>query len=181
MSNELTRNYFELFALPEQFELDRAALDARYRELQRSVHPDRFASAGDQQRRLSMQLAARINEGYRVLKDPLARGRYLLELRGLESIDEQATHQDAAFLMEQMELREALEAVRDSADPFAALNELLARIQAGSEAQTARLAALFAEQPEGVPEAALETLQRMQFFRKLEQEAEELEAELEDL
>ncbi len=176
---DLKQNYFELFGLAPDFSLDRAALDARYRDLQRLVHPDRFASAGDQERRIAMQQATRINEGYRVLKDALTRGRYLLELHGHRFDDERRTHQDPAFLMEQIELREELEAVRRSADPFAALAAVLGRITARLEELEIELGAALA-QSESVPQSALTAIQRIQFFRKLAHEAGELEADLED-
>ena len=179
MSLDIKQNHFVLFGLPATYAVDRAVLDQRYRELQRLVHPDRFASATDQERRVAMQQATQINEGYRVLKDCLARGRYLLELRGHHFDDERSTHQDPTFLMEQIELREELADVRESADPFAALSAILARIAVRLDALDIELGAALA-QPEGIPDAALTAIQRMQFFRKLEHEAEELEAELED-
>ena len=83
MPSTLTQNHFELFSLPQSYVLERAQLDARYRDMQRSVHPDRYASASDRERRISMQQATQINEAYEVLKDPLKRGRYLLALLGL--------------------------------------------------------------------------------------------------
>jgi molecular chaperone HscB len=178
MSLDLKQNYFALFGLPVSYAVDRAALDQRYRELQRLVHPDRFASAGDQERRIAMQQATRINEGYRVLKDALARGRYLLELRGHHFDDERNTHQDPAFLMEQIELREDLAGVRDSRDPVAALSAILERIGVSLDALDTELGAALAQ--EGIPATALTAIQRMQFFRKLAHEAEELEADLED-
>ena len=82
MAADLSTTHFELFGLPLSFDVDMGQLDSRYRELQRTVHPDRFANASDQERRISMQQATQINEGYQVLKDSLRRGRYLLELCG---------------------------------------------------------------------------------------------------
>lgn len=178
MSIDLKQNYFALFGLPVTYAVDRGVLDQRYRELQRLVHPDRFASAPDQERRVAMQQATRINEAYRVLKDALARGRYLLELRGHRFDDERNTHQDSAFLMEQIELREDLAAVRASRDPFATLDKILERIGARLETLDTELGAALAQ--DGIPATALTALQRMQFFRKLAHEAEELAADLED-
>ena len=83
-SVDLSSSYFVLFGLPVSFDVDRKTLAERYRELQRTVHPDRFANAADSERRLSVQMAARVNEGFQTLKDPLARGRYMLELQGVE-------------------------------------------------------------------------------------------------
>ncbi len=171
------QDFFSLFSLPIAFSIDRRSLDEHYRALQRTVHPDRFANAGDQERRMAMQQAAQINEGYRVLKDPLARGRYLLELQGYDLNDEQKTHQDPEFLMQQMELREALEEVRSASDPMGNLQALIADFDEQNNALTESLASALGS---GDMDKAYLYLQRMQFFRKLAQEAEELEADLED-
>lgn len=176
---DFKQNYFELYGLPATYSVDRAALDSRYRELQRAVHPDRFASASDQERRIAMQQATQINEAYRVLKDALARGRYLLELRGHRFDDERSTHQDSAFLMEQIELREELSEVRGSADPLGTVAKILSRIAARLESLDQELGAVLA-QSDDVPVTALTAIQRMQFFRKLAHEAEALEADLEN-
>ncbi len=178
MSSTLTRNYFELFSLPQQYALERAELDARYRELQRTVHPDRYASAGDQERRLSMQQAAHINEAYQVLRDPLRRGRYLLELRGHRIDDQQTTHQDPEFLMQQIELREALGAIRSQDDPLQALDRLARDIQAQYRALESELARVLDEDEE--IGAALTLVLKMQYFMRLQNEVQELEADLED-
>jgi molecular chaperone HscB len=180
MSTDLSSNHFELFGLPQTFELERSRLDARYRELQRQVHPDRFASAGDQERRVSMQQAARLNEAYQVLKDPLRRGRYLLELRGLDLDEQQQSLRDTAFLMEQMELREELEAVADAKDPLAVLAGFIDRVRASFRALQEELAACLAGTDAGVPEGALDLVLKMQFYRKLEEEAEALEMDFEE-
>ena len=71
-------DHFTLFGLPRLFRLDVTALDARYRELAAQVHPDRFAQAGDAERRLSLQWATRVNEAYQTLNSPLKRAQYLL-------------------------------------------------------------------------------------------------------
>lgn len=180
MTVDLSSSHFELFGLPQSFVIDRELLDQRYRELQRSVHPDRFANASEQERRLSVQRAAQINEAYRILKDPLRRGHYLLELGGYTFSDQQHTTNDAEFLMEQMELREALGAVRIAADPFAELGGLMDRIAADFDALTAELQAGFSGDDCEQPDALAGTLMKMQFFRRLQEEAMELEVQLED-
>ena len=160
--------------------MDLGLLDSRYRELQRSVHPDRFASAGEAERRLSMQQATAINEGYQVLKDPLKRGRYLLELSGYNPGAEPHTPRDAAFLMEQMELREALGEVRGSSDPFAALESIMDRIAADIVNLPSQLRENFGRGSATDLESAADTLMKMQFFRRLQEEVMDLEAALED-
>jgi molecular chaperone HscB len=100
---------FELFGLPVRHALDRADLDARWRDLQARVHPDRYAADGAASQRVAMQWAVRVNEAYRRLKDPLARAAYLCELAGVPIDAERNTAMPAAFLMTQMEWREALD------------------------------------------------------------------------
>ena len=106
---------FTLFGLPQRFALDRSALDACWRALQAKVHPDRFASEGPAAQRLAMQWAVRVNEAYQRLKDPLKRGAYLCELRGVPIQAEHNTAMPIAFLMQQMAWREDLDDARDAA------------------------------------------------------------------
>ena len=106
---------FELFAVPPRFAQDAAQLDARWKELQRQVHPDKFAAQGAAAQRVAMQWSALINEAYRRLKDPLKRAAYLCELNGAPIDAESNTAMPAEFLMQQMELREAVDDAVDAA------------------------------------------------------------------
>ncbi len=105
----LASSDFALFGVPQQFNQDRAALDARWKQLQREVHPDRFVSQDAAAQRQAMQWSVRINEAYQRLKDPLRRAQLLCELAGVPIDAENNTAMPAAFLMQQMEWREALE------------------------------------------------------------------------
>jgi molecular chaperone HscB len=102
-------SHFELFGLPPAFRLNAEELERSYREIQSQVHPDRFAHAGDAERRASLQWTTRVNEAYRTLKDPVQRAKHLLELHGVDVAFETNTSMPGDFLMQQMELREALE------------------------------------------------------------------------
>ena len=100
---------FELFDIEPRFDIDRDALDTRWRALQGEVHPDRFAAQGAASQRAAMQWAVRVNEAYRRLKDPLRRAAYLCELNGTPIEAENNTAMPPAFLMQQMAWREALD------------------------------------------------------------------------
>ena len=106
------QNHFELFHLPQQFAVDQKALDQAYRDVQNQVHPDKFASAPDAEKRVAMQWATRANEAYQTLKSPLRRATYLCELNGVDLQAESNTAMAPAFLMQQMEWREALDDAR---------------------------------------------------------------------
>ena len=174
----LTQNHFELFGFPVAFEIDAHKLAERYRELQRSLHPDRYANASDRERRLSIQHAAQVNEAFQTLKSSLRRARYLLQLQGIAFDDEKETHLDPAFLMEQMELREALAEVRTSSDPLANLNGIMSDIKVRQQSMEQQLRELFAADNTESRQQAKQLVQKMQFLLRLQQEAEDLEEEV---
>ena len=91
-------------------------LDGAYRDIQSKIHPDRYANAGDAERRASMQMTTQVNEAYRTLKSPLQRATYLLALNGVDVGFETNTAMPREFLTEQMELRERLEAAKKGSD-----------------------------------------------------------------
>lgn len=119
---------FELFDLPARYSQDLAVLDARWKALQRQAHPDKFAAEGPAAQRVAAQWSARINEAYRRLKDPLQRAAYLCELNGAPINAENNTAMPAAFLMQQMQLREQADEARSPAD-FDALEALARQMQ----------------------------------------------------
>ena len=74
---------FAVLGLPRRLTVDRDALERRYLDASRAVHPDRHQTADDRTRALSLAASAAVNQAYRTLRDPVARGRYWLELHGM--------------------------------------------------------------------------------------------------
>lgn len=109
-------NYFALFNLPEEYSLNTELLEQRYQLLQRMTHPDKFASASVQEKRIYMQKNAEVNDGFRVLGSDVLRGEHLLSVRGTKLASEQETIGDTSFLMQQMDLRESLAGASSRAD-----------------------------------------------------------------
>lgn len=178
---DFSRNYFELFGLPVAFAVDIELLSDRYRGLLASLHPDRFVSASDQEKRLSMQASTLVNEAFQTLKAPLARARYLLLLHSGDQDSDIGTTHDGAFLMEQMELRETLAGAKGQNDPYAAVNGVMDHVGEHSGALCQRLESIFqAPSAEGMVEAR-EIVRKLQFLDKCRRDAENLEAELDDL
>ncbi len=133
---------FELFGLAPRFAQDRDALDARWKELQREVHPDKFANQGAAAQRVAMQWSARINEAYRRLKNPLARAAYLCEIHSHPVNAENNTAMPADFLMQQMGWREALDESLSAAE----LDELAEEVTAVQSQTLQKCAALIDDQ-----------------------------------
>ena len=176
-----TENHYQLFGLPVGFIIDTDELASRHRELSKIVHPDRFANASDQERRISLSQTTRLNEAFQTLKNPVSRAQYLLMLNGIDMQTERETTRDTAFLMQQLELREALEKVPGSADPFEVIDTLLGQISAMIKKLIARMAIQFEDASPEQLEAARESVRKMQFLNKLHSEAEAVEAALEEI
>ncbi len=171
----LTANHFEVFDIPVSFEIETNTLAQRYRELQRTVHPDKYASAPERERRLAMQKATQINEAFETLKNPLTRGRYLLQLQGVDTNEENDTAMDTEFLMAQMELREELADIKQKSQPIEALEIFLSHLKQEQQRLIDTLSQQFAQQNY---QSARETVRRFQFFVRLDEEALRLEEEL---
>jgi len=174
---EFQRNYFQLFDLPVGFAVDQAQLAERYRQLQKELHPDRYAGASAHEQRLAVQYSALINEAYATLRKPLPRALYLLELAGLNREQVAGEQLDGGFLIAQMELREKLESMEDLVDPETALDHLTTEIHADVAELQSQFAQAYAT---GELPAAARACVKMQYLDKLLREAEQIESRLLD-
>ncbi|MCA9674346.1 MAG: Fe-S protein assembly co-chaperone HscB [Kofleriaceae bacterium] len=107
----MSGSYFELLGLPERFDLARPAIEAAYLDRTREVHPDRFATAAASERVAALQRSMQLNDAYQTLRQPVRRAEYLLNRHGV-FIGDNERLDDAAFLMEILELREELAEAR---------------------------------------------------------------------
>jgi molecular chaperone HscB len=160
-------NHFDLFGLAPAYALETDALERSYREIQSRVHPDRFAHAGDAERRASLQWTTRVNEAYRTLKDPVQRAKHLLELHGVDLAFETNTAMPPDFLMQQMELRESVEDAvkRKDADGLDKLRKNL-----GKERQALEKTIAEAIDAKKDYAAATGLVRKLQFLDKLDTE-----------
>ena len=172
MNLNLQSNDFELFGLPQRFGQDRAAIDARWKELQREAHPDRFAAQGAAAQRVAMQWSVRINEAYQRLKDPLKRAAYLCELHGAPVNAENNTAMPAEFLIEQMEWREALDEAACETD-LEALDEQMNRSRRETLRQVEQLL-----DKDGDPAAAAQQVRGLMFIERFDRDVQARFAQL---
>ena len=174
---DLKADHFALFGLQRGFRLDLSDLDSRYRDIQAQVHPDRFAHAGEAERRLSMQWATHANEAYSTLKKPLERAKYLLHLAGHDIQAENNTAMPADFLMEQMEWREAVIEARSGGDHHE-LERLHSRLGSDIAGRYDELGQLLDQR--GDYAEATDRVRRLMFLEKLLHEIDDALASLED-
>ena len=158
---------FELFGLARRFAQERSAIDARWKELQREAHPDKFAAQGAAAQRVAMQWSVRINEAYQRLKEPLARAAYLCELQGAPLRAHDNTAMPLEFLQQQIAWREALEDAHDGP----ALEALHQELEQARSATLARCAELLDAQQDAA--AAAQQVRALMFVARLLQNVEQ--------
>jgi molecular chaperone HscB len=158
------QNHFDLFGLSPIYSIEGEALERSYREIQSKVHPDRFAHAGDAERRASLQWTTRVNEAYRTLKDPVQRAKHLLELHGVDVAFETNTAMPPEFLMQQMELRESLEEAKTPAS----LDEMRKRLRQNKTELQKQIAEALDTRKDYAGAAGL--VRKLQFLDRLDEE-----------
>ncbi len=168
--------HFALFDLRPSFRLDLDQLASRYRELARAVHPDRFADASEREQRLALEQSAGLNEAYQTLKSAPKRARYLLAIGGHE-VPQEVTVHDPEFLMQQMQWREELEDLQDSAD-LDGVAQFKQRVKQAQEQLNESFASCWDDAAQR--EQAERLMRRMQFLDKLSYEVRQLEERLDD-
>ena len=173
-------NYFELFNINPEFNLDLDLLANTYQRLQQLTHPDKFATASDRDKLVSVQKNAQVNDAYQVLKSPLSRAEYMLELRGLELRHEQQTLQDTQFLMQQMQWREQLEDIDSGAEAEAQLAELDTEIKQQITSQLSELEQQLTLDNEQANVACADLIRKLKFMYKLRQEIARKDEQLND-
>jgi molecular chaperone HscB len=167
MNTLSSTNYFEMFGLPPRFTIDLNSLELSFRRLQSELHPDRHASHTESERRMALQLSTSVNDGYRTLRHPASRAQCLMSLAGK---DDPSAVVSPAFLMAQMEWREAIEEARASRDATV-LEALARRLKHKVGVQEQALATALDEQ--GDFAAAAQRVNELRFYEKLRVEIDD--------
>ena len=135
---------FDTLGIAATFDIDVGAVEKRYRDLSRVLHPDKFVGASAAERRMSLGKAVEVNEAWRLVRDPICRAEALLRRHGVEVKEGTEAKADPEFLMEMMEQREALSEAKARHDP-ATVQTLATRIRAKETDVLVRLARGFSE------------------------------------
>jgi molecular chaperone HscB len=163
----MATDHFARLELPRRHDLSADEIEAKYRELSRKWHPDRFARAAAKERVASLQAATALNDAYRVVKDPVKRAEHLLALEsGLAIAENEAVSPE--LLEEVLELREALAEV--GGGPGA--DELVARARARRDEAVASVARGFASG--AAPADIKELLVTIRYFQRFLDEHERM-------
>ena len=105
----MTTDYFSVFDLPRRLTLDTSDLQQRFYERSRVNHPDRFAGKSVIEQQRALDVTSSLNDGYRVLRDPVQRAEYLLKLEGFDNAQQRGKDVPPELLDEVFELNMMLE------------------------------------------------------------------------
>jgi molecular chaperone HscB len=174
-------DYFAVLGIPRAFAVDVADLERRYKDMTKTLHPDRFARADPKARRASLERSIQLNEAWRTLKDPVRRAEYLLSLHGVavgeagkggrqEQSGGQVTQPvPQALLMEILEVREALAEAQAKKD-LPGINTLIAKVRTHVESVMWDVARAFAASPVDLGAAAAR-LMTVRYYQRFLDEA----------
>lgn len=175
----MTLDPFAVLGLPRAFAVDLGAIEKTHRELSRALHPDRYTGAPPTERRTALSKAVEVNEAWRVVRDPIKRAETLLLLAGVPIGENGEPPASPDFLMETMDQREALAEARAAGDPRR-IEALVRDIEAAGAAAERTIAAALDPPSPGGPEAALDALGRLRFYRRFLEEARGALEQLDD-
>ena len=126
-------DYFAVFGLPRKLWLEMSALEQKFLQLSWKLHPDNFVNASDEERELSLKRSSELNDAYRILRDPVGRVEYLLEIEGERKEGEKKQQAPPELLEEVFELNESLDELREAKSSGGDLSDLKNRLQSAEK------------------------------------------------
>jgi len=100
-------NYFELFEIPVSLKPDMNIVKKKFFELSRKFHPDFYTNASEEEQAEALEKSALLNKAFKIFSSEDETIKYLLVEKNLME-DEEKYQLDKFFLMNVMELNEAL-------------------------------------------------------------------------
>ena len=126
-------DHFALFDLPRKLWIEMSGLERKFLQLSWKLHPDNFVNAPVDEQERSLKRSSEVNDAYRVLRDPVARVEYLLEIEGARKEGEHKQQAPPELLEEVFELNESLDELREAKETGADLAVLKARLESAEK------------------------------------------------
>ena len=138
-------DYFRTFGLPRKLWIEMSILEQKFLQLSWKLHPDNFVNSSEQEREISLRQSSELNDAYRVLRDPLARLEYLLQLEGQRKEGQKKQEAPPELLEEVFELNESLDELRDTKESGGDLSGLKTQLQSAESSFREKLDEVDAE------------------------------------
>ncbi|XBC43322.1 MAG: Fe-S protein assembly co-chaperone HscB [Buchnera aphidicola (Meitanaphis flavogallis)] len=167
-------NYFQLFSISQEFNIDIKNLLLKFYELQEKYHPDTQYNNSKNQHKNYLEKSIHINKGYHILKDPLQRAEYLLFLNSYNFKKEQKNLSQNIFLNEQLKLYEKLDTIKKTKTKQVELHYLSNIIKHKKEHYLLNLELMLNKKQWKL---AGITLHKLLFYKKFENKLHELKYE----
>src|SRR5215468_10630552 len=132
-TSAIVTDYFSVFGLPRKLWIEMSALEQKFLQMSWKLHPDNFVNASEEERELSLKRSSELNDAYRVLRDPVARVEYLLDIEGERKEGEKKQQAPPELLEEVFELNESLDELRETKSLGGGLSELKTRLQSAEQ------------------------------------------------
>jgi molecular chaperone HscB len=126
-------DHFALFDLPRKLWIEMSGLERKLLQLSWKLHPDNFVNAPVDEQERSLKRSSEVNDAYRVLRDPVARVEYLLEIEGARKEGEHKQQAPPELLEEVFELNESLDELREAKESGADLAVLKSRLESAEK------------------------------------------------
>src|SRR5689334_23057077 len=123
-------DYFGIFGVPHKLWIEMGSLEKKFLELSWKLHPDRFVNTGASEQEIALRRSSELNDAYRVLREPVARVEYLLQVEGMRKEGEHKQQAPPELLEEVFELNESLDELREARASGADVGSLKSRLQA---------------------------------------------------
>lgn len=165
-----TINYFSLFRTEPKYAVDVIALEKKFKDAQKLLHPDKYVNKSIHEKNLSTENSTMVNKAFEILKSDIERAGYLLSQNGITDLEEGKNSSNSLLMNEMFELREELEETQNTKE----LGNFLQRLYSLRRDLHQELANYF--DTEGNLEKATTSSIRMKYICKAIDEAEEKKA-----
>jgi molecular chaperone HscB len=128
-----TDDHFSIFGLPRKLWIEMSALEQKFLQLSWKLHPDKFVNASAEEQELSLKRSSELNDAHRVLRDPVARVEYLLQIEDMRKEGEHKQQAPPELLEEVFELNESLDDLRETKSSGGDLAALKSRLESAEK------------------------------------------------
>ncbi|SFG89470.1 Fe-S protein assembly co-chaperone HscB [Pedobacter insulae] len=160
-------NYFDFYEIPISFNPDQDVVKQKFYALSKKYHPDFYINESQEKQEEILELSTLNNKSFQVLRDDQKRLQYILQLKG-QLVEGENYALPQHFLMEMMEVNEALMEMEFDPDPdkMTTLTNQISEIEDALRRDLHALTASFDQSDEESQEASLKEIKDLYYRNK---------------